>query len=69
MLRLAGLRINPATSGPHGARRTISVTLKRVGLGLVVAVIGYGVYALLKSEPVPTSGESSLGQVVRRPDP
>ena len=30
----------------------MSVTLKRVGLGLVLAVIGYGVYALLKSEPV-----------------
>jgi len=33
MLRLAGLRINPATSGPHGVRRNISLVLKRVADG------------------------------------
>jgi len=30
MLRLAGLRINPNTNGPHGPRRYVGLTLKNI---------------------------------------
>jgi dipeptidyl aminopeptidase/acylaminoacyl peptidase len=33
MLRLAGQRINPKTNGPHGPRRYVGLTLKRVADG------------------------------------
>jgi dipeptidyl aminopeptidase/acylaminoacyl peptidase len=39
MLRLAGLRINPNTSGPHRAQYYVAYTLKRVGDGAEVKVV------------------------------
>ncbi|MBL9000576.1 MAG: S9 family peptidase [Phycisphaerae bacterium] len=33
MLRLGGNRINPATNGPHGPRRTVGLTLRSVATG------------------------------------
>jgi dipeptidyl aminopeptidase/acylaminoacyl peptidase len=39
MLRLAGLRINPATNGPHRAMRNIALTLKSVADGKETKII------------------------------
>jgi dipeptidyl aminopeptidase/acylaminoacyl peptidase len=38
MLRLAGLRINPLTNGPHNPPRIISLTLKRISDGREIKV-------------------------------
>ncbi len=38
MLRLAGLRINPATNGPHRFQYSVALTLKRIGDGSEVKI-------------------------------
>src|SRR5262245_10242303 len=38
MWRLAGLRLNPKTSGPHGPRRFVGLTLERIPSGEEIRV-------------------------------